>query len=376
MKKILNNIESKKSIKPLFSVIMPTFNRGYIIERAIKSVLNQTYDNLELIIVDDGSNDNTQDIVLKFNDQRIKYIKLDGNYGANKARNVGMDNARGEYLSFLDSDNAWLTNYLEERCKGFENDTDIVFGRVKINTDNGEYVVPDNKIIYNDNILELKKYMSSGNLMDTNATCIRYKCFNECGGFDERLGRFQDWEFFLRLIFIYKKNVYFQNNTLINNFIYKDSISKKFDLIDDSLCIIYDKYLNYFIKENCLDNYIVAVINLSKNVNGIVKIKEKILDYINKCCLNKGIKRIALYGYGYRGRAFCDFFKQSDVEVSAIIDRKIIDSKFTPKIYNSAVDLPYCDVIIVTVENDFLSIKEILNMETEIEVQDVSWLLN
>ena len=83
---------------PFFSIIMATYNRGHCISRAIDSVLAQSFKEWELIIVDDGSSDNTEEIVKKYNDKRIKYIKLSKNSGVNVARNRGYKEAKGEYL--------------------------------------------------------------------------------------------------------------------------------------------------------------------------------------------------------------------------------------------------------------------------------------
>ena len=103
---------------PFFSIITPTFNRGYILPRAIKSVLNQTFKDWELIIVDDGSTDNTSEIVKEFlRDKRIKYIKLERNQGVGKARNKGIELSTGKFIIPLDSDNVLLENALEEIYK-------------------------------------------------------------------------------------------------------------------------------------------------------------------------------------------------------------------------------------------------------------------
>lgn len=98
---------------PTVSIIVPTFNRGHLLPRAIKSVLEQTLSNIELIIVNDGSTDNTIDIVNQQSDQRIILINLDKNYGATYARNVGIAAARAELVAFLDSDDEWLSTKLE-----------------------------------------------------------------------------------------------------------------------------------------------------------------------------------------------------------------------------------------------------------------------
>ncbi len=84
-------------------IIIPTYNKGYIIEKTIKSILNQSYQDFELIIIDDCSSDNTREVIEKFEDKRIKYIKLEKNSGANKARNIGIQNARYELIAFHDS---------------------------------------------------------------------------------------------------------------------------------------------------------------------------------------------------------------------------------------------------------------------------------
>ena len=101
----------------LISVIMPTYNCGKFIEKTIKSVINQTYKNWELIIVDDCSKDNTEDVVNKCSksDDRIKYYRLEINQGAAVARTQAMKIAKGNYMAFLDSDDLWKKDKLEKQ---------------------------------------------------------------------------------------------------------------------------------------------------------------------------------------------------------------------------------------------------------------------
>ena len=105
----------------LVSIIMPSYNTAEYIGESIKSVLNQTYSNWELIIVDDCSNDNTDEIVASFNDERIKYIKNEKNSGAAISRNRALREAKGKWIAFLDSDDLWMPEKLEKQISFMEN---------------------------------------------------------------------------------------------------------------------------------------------------------------------------------------------------------------------------------------------------------------
>ena len=110
----------------LVSIIMPSWNTGKFIGESIQSVLNQTYKNWELIIVDDCSTDNTDEIVASFNDERIRYFRNDKNSGAALTRNRAIREARGEWVAFLDSDDLWMPKKLEYQIK-FMQKNNLVF---------------------------------------------------------------------------------------------------------------------------------------------------------------------------------------------------------------------------------------------------------
>ena len=115
------------------SVIIPTYNRGKLIGNSIKSVLNQTYKNLEIIVVDDGSTDNTKEEVEKIKDEKIRYIKLEKNGGAANARNIGIMNSTGRYISFQDSDDIMYPNKLEIQIKNLINkNSNLDFCKIKV----------------------------------------------------------------------------------------------------------------------------------------------------------------------------------------------------------------------------------------------------
>ncbi|HEX5171718.1 MAG TPA: glycosyltransferase family 2 protein [Cyclobacteriaceae bacterium] len=105
---------------PLVSVIIPAYNRGHLIGETINSVINQTYDNWELIIVDDGSTDETKSTIEKFSDTRIQYHKINHSGLLGLVRNQGISHASGEYIAFLDSDDMWHPEKLQIQVKLFK----------------------------------------------------------------------------------------------------------------------------------------------------------------------------------------------------------------------------------------------------------------
>lgn len=110
---------SQPNTAPLVSVIIPTFNRSEYITRAAKSVLDQSFKDLELLIVDDGSTDETGKIIESLGDPRIRYF-FQPNQGVSRARNLGINNSRGNFISFLDSDDEWLPRKLEQQLESLE----------------------------------------------------------------------------------------------------------------------------------------------------------------------------------------------------------------------------------------------------------------
>jgi len=104
-------------IDGLVSIIMPSWNTEKFIAESIQSVINQTYTNWELIIVDDCSNDNSEEVILAYKDSRIRYIKNDKNLGAALTRNRGLEEANGEWIAFLDSDDLWTPDKLAHQIE-------------------------------------------------------------------------------------------------------------------------------------------------------------------------------------------------------------------------------------------------------------------
>jgi len=164
-------------------------------------VLDQTYEDIELIVVDDGSTDGTEKVVRSFNNPRIRYIRHEQNRGAAAARNTGIRAARGEYIAFQDSDDVWLPEKLEKQMHVLSNASDEVgivytdMWRIK----EGRKIywrsprnTPEDGIIYK-NAIERVFNIGLATVL------IRKSCFDKVGFFDENLSRFIDFEFFIRL---------------------------------------------------------------------------------------------------------------------------------------------------------------------------------
>jgi len=184
---------------PLVSVIIPTYNRYNFIGDAIRSVLSQTYKNIEIIVVDDGSKDNTYKIIKELSNCGMRYI-YQSHLGVSEARNRGAYAALGEYLAFLDSDDLWLESKIEKQIRIIlkEQDVGLVFTNCyNWNMDNNTYTLRYKKI-YNSKeimgkILFRKCYLIPSTIL------LKRELFFKVGGFDTNLRRSEDRDFSLRI---------------------------------------------------------------------------------------------------------------------------------------------------------------------------------
>jgi len=233
---------------PTVSVIIPTYNRAHLVGRAIQSVLEQTYQDFELIVVDDGSTDNTKEVVKGFNDKRIKYILHEKNKGATAARNTGIKAARGEYIAFQDSDDEWLPVKLEKQMKVFEAASPEVgvvytgFWRIESNK---KIYIPSEKVARKEGNIHAE--LLRGNFVDTPTAVVKKDCFAKVGIFDERLPRLQDWELFIRI----SKDYHFKcvDEPLLISYYQPHSISADQSALIRALKLILEKHFEDFKKD-------------------------------------------------------------------------------------------------------------------------------
>lgn len=150
-------------MEPLVSIITPSYNSKDFIRETIESVLNQTYKNWEMLIVDDCSTDSSPEIIKKYiqKDSRIKYFKNEKNSGPAVSRNLGLDNSRGKYIAFLDSDDIWIDKKLQLQIEYIQkNEVDLIHSNYKFCDKNGVAI----KEIKNDIKLNYKKILKSNQI--------------------------------------------------------------------------------------------------------------------------------------------------------------------------------------------------------------------
>ncbi|YAF94776.1 MAG: glycosyltransferase [Nodularia sp. CChRGM 3473] len=190
----MNNHESI----PIISVIIPAYNSGKTINETIQSVLNQTFTNFELIIINDGSQDSTLDIVSQINDARIKIFSYP-NAGGNVSRNRGLKHAVGEFVSFLDADDIWTPDKLQVQLQALQKNTDakVAYSWTDYIDENGVIFLSGTHITANGDAYE--KLLVNNFLENGSNPLIRREALIELGGFDESLEAAQDWDMWLRL---------------------------------------------------------------------------------------------------------------------------------------------------------------------------------
>lgn len=233
-------------VKDLVSVVIPTYQREKPIRKTIESVLNQTYQNFEIIVVDDGSKDKTKDVVLSYSDARIKYFYQE-NSGSQVARNKGLKEAIGEYISFLDCADEWYPHFLEKCLLLLKKDeSDCVYVYTGIDTENGK-IIPRELATLSGFIY--KEGLEQGYITSPSALMVRKSCFDKIGYWDEALVASQDDDICFRLAKYYKFSLIPE---ILTYMCPKDavSITSVSSRVADGWWALWQKYKNEVI-ENC-----------------------------------------------------------------------------------------------------------------------------
>ncbi|MCK9152245.1 glycosyltransferase family 2 protein [Methanobacterium alcaliphilum] len=280
--------ESQKVEKTtLVSVIMPVHNRIGTISSAIDSVLKQSYQNFELIIVDDGSDDGTTEFLEKNENPKIKIIKNKTCQGVSNARNKGLDYSKGKYIAYLDSDNTWEKDYLGAIVGAFTYlpDSDAVYGGQYLyrGYDKSPFAIRFGSFNYS--------LVHNRNYIDLNTFCHTKELYNRLGGFDEALNRYVDWDLIMRIsetstiysIPVLLSNYYYDkaDNTITNNRSLSHHLSSIREKQDERL---QTRYKN---TQNVLKREVSAIIpsyesleDLKECIDSLLELNDKLLEII------------------------------------------------------------------------------------------------
>lgn len=232
---------------PTVSVIIPTYDRANLIDKAIKSVLNQTYKDLEIIVVDDGSTDNTEETVKNFTDFKIHYICHKHNRWASAARNTGIKASRGEYIAFLDSDDEWLPEKLDKQMKTFIGES----SEVGVAYTGDYYVDEKDKGIKKVHIPRKERYiygeLLAGDYVGTpSALLAKKECFTKVGLFDEDLPACEDYDMWFRIAKYYKFR--YVKDLLVVCLIHNNQMTANSEIMIEGIKRIQTKYSKEFRK--------------------------------------------------------------------------------------------------------------------------------
>ena len=287
---------------PKVSVIIPTYNRSHMITRAVESVLNQTYPEFEIIIVDDASTDSTYDVIRSINDSRVKVIRHERNMGGSRSRNTAIEASSGEYIALLDDDDEWLPEKLRKQVDVFREssaETGLVYSGFSFisSKDNSvlKGIVPQKKG-------DLFRDFLNRDIICASTSVIKKDCFKKAGNFDETLSSCQDWDMWIRITRHYR--VDFSGDILANVYIHGDQISTNLDSKISSRETLLKKYFNYLSEHppilafhyrrlgimNCLANNRIRAFSCFLKSLRLIPFQKGVYIYIASLLIKSGIR--------------------------------------------------------------------------------------
>lgn len=279
------------NLSPLFSIIIPTFNRSSDLERCLNSLVNQTFKKFEVIVCDNASTDNTNDIISKFSSLlNLNYLRLSVNSGGPaRPRNIGASVAKGKWLCFLDSDDWYSNNRLEKIVKSDFENYDFIYHRL--------HIIQNNKILRPSNSRALNRkspyydLLYNLNAIPTSSTCIRKTLYENIGGFseDKAINSLEDFDLWLKIAKNNAKFLYF-SECLGFYFLGSDNLSLNDGRKIERLKLFYSRIIESEfnernkIKINAALNFMIA------KTYGECNQYQKGIEYLLQSCLDGSIK--------------------------------------------------------------------------------------
>lgn len=258
------------------SVIIPTYNRADKIEKSIRSVLNQTYSDMEVLVVDDASTDNTRDVVCSIQDERVRYIRLEQNGGASAARNAGVSFADTEWIAFHDSDDAWRFDKLEKQIqyRDLHPEYDLIYTAYVLHLANEEDIYVPGSMPVECLQGDMYNLLLKGNTIGAPTILMRKAVFEEVNGFDTTWKSLEDWDFVLRISKNHK--IGYVNEILLDAYRLEGSISSNVGAYYSSRCRMIAEHKEEMVKRGLFDEVLLSLFQKAQQ-EGVLEMVQKLL---------------------------------------------------------------------------------------------------
>lgn len=243
---------------PFITVVIPLYNKANFIENTLQSVFNQSFQDFEIVIVEDCSTDNSLAVVSKIKSNKIRLIKHEKNKGLSASRNTGVKNANSNYIAFLDADDVWHKDYLKKI-----NDLIIKFPEAKLFATNYAEVYPNNAVILP--TTNLKNFTEDGIVTDffeSNLSqpiycccslCVEKEVFEKAGYFDEKITFGEDVDFNIRANYYFK--LAYSTENLVSYIMYSEN-RMSHDIVSNKTITDFDHYENWGKKNPSLKKFL------------------------------------------------------------------------------------------------------------------------
>lgn len=394
------------------SVILPTYNRKHILYKSVQSVLNQTHRELELIIVDDASTDDTCEYVESINDDRVRYIRLKENVGPAVARNIGVQNARYDLIAFEDSDDIWRSEKLERQIPYITSDVGLVYCAYSYEIEQGKKVHIPSKILERNQLSgEIFEYLCERNTIGTPTMLLKKECFKRVGGFSNEIKSLEDWDIAIRLSQITK--VKFIDEVLVDaaysttgvnhnmkarleSLLYMmeylkgkgKSIENMLNVFFDNLCDIESTQDYLYWKEQikskfvCFEDVFDLLFRMSKEKRRL-KNNNFLLHQIFECAeLKEKIHKhiapsdvVAVYGLGELGVSIIKKLEEEKFQIKYVLDKNVISYKDYEVVTIDRIQEYPISKIVITVQNQCGKIKKEIEQYSNCECINVMDLI-
>ncbi|MCM1173595.1 MAG: glycosyltransferase family 2 protein [Blautia sp.] len=261
------------------SVIIPTYNRADVLKTSIQSVLQQTYSDFELLIVDDGSTDNTNMMVESLNDARIRYLRMPQNRGVAAARNEGIRQAEYSYIAFQDSDDYWKPEKLEKQMAFLAQrpEAGLLYCPYECKkADGSALLVPGGNIPPEEKQGNIYPYMLCRNTIGAPTVLLRRQCLERSGLFCESLTCLEDWELFLRIS--RNSEIAFQEEPMVSVSLSRDGVSHNISGYYEARCYMLARHKDALLRYGIFQDVTRDILE-SAEKTGVLSQISKMMQY-------------------------------------------------------------------------------------------------